>query len=113
MTNTDFGLSEQQKAQLIACFDMHLKQGKVIVYGSRAKGNFTPRSDLDLAIQSANADRHLLATLIADIMESDFPYLCDIFYLEEIKNPRLLDHIKRVGKVLYEKPESRDLREGG
>ncbi|WP_423910597.1 restriction endonuclease subunit S [Candidatus Spongiihabitans sp.] len=99
----EFGLSLKQKEGLISIFDKHLKQGKVIVYGSRAKGNFTPRSDLDLAIQSANADRHLLAAIVADIMESDFPYLCDIQYLEEIKSPRLLDHIKRMGKTFYQK----------
>ena len=103
MTDSDFGLSAQQSAQLIALFDKHLQQGKVIVYGSRANGNHNKRSDMDLVIQSANADRHLLAALCDDVMESDFPYLCDIFYLEEIANPRLLDHIRRVGKVFYEK----------
>ena len=100
----EFGLSLKQKEGLISIFDKHLKQGKVIVYGSRAKGNFTAQSDIDLVIQSSNAtDRHLLATIHADIMESDFPYLCDIQYLEEIKSPRLLDHIKRMGKTFYQK----------
>lgn len=37
------------------------------------------------------------------IDESDFPYLCDLQYLEEIKNPHLLKHIQRIGKVFYRK----------
>jgi len=99
-----FGLSPRQEALLTSLLDRHLKQGKVIVYGSRATGDFTPQSDLDLVIQSATTtDRHLLAEIQADIMESDFPYLCDLFYLEEITNPMLRERIKKDGKVFYEK----------
>jgi len=99
-----FGLTPKQEALLTALFDKHLEQGRVIVYGSRAAGNFSARSDLDLVLDAAGTtDRHSLAELKDDIMESDFPYLCDLFYLDEIANPALLEHIKKDGKILYEK----------
>jgi len=67
-------------------------------------GDHSAHSDLDLVIADADTtDRYALAELKDDIMESDFPYLCDVFYLEEIANPSLLEHIKNDGKILYEK----------
>lgn len=99
-----FGLTPEQETLLTALFDKRLAQGRVIIYGSRATGNFSERSDLDLVLDAAGTtDRHFLAELKHDIMESDFPYLCDVFYLEEITNPALLEHIKNDGEVLYER----------
>ena len=69
-----FGLTLQQHALLISLLKKHLSRGRVIVYGSRAKGRFAPQSDVDLALQ-----------------------------LEEIKNHSLVAHIQQVGKLLYEK----------
>ncbi len=99
-----FGLTPQQSECLRAIFAHYLKQGKVIVYGSRAIGNHTQRSDLDLVLKDiGDPDQDLLATIHESIDESDFPYLCDIQYLETIKNPQLLDHIQRIGKVFYDR----------
>ena len=82
-----FGLTPQQAQLLQACLTKHLTNGSVIVYGSRAKGNFTPRSDIDLVIRHAKTnDYSLLACIQDEIDESNFPYLCDIQYFENIKN---------------------------
>lgn len=99
-----FGLTQQHQSLLNSVFEKYLQQGQVIVYGSRARGNFTSRSDLDLAIQAAGTtDRYLLAQIKEDIDESDFPYLCDIQYFENIKNPDLRSHITRVGILFYKR----------
>ena len=96
-----FGLTPHQTNHLIVLCKRHLSQGTVVVYGSRAKGNFTERSDIDLVIQDAGTtDRHLLAELHDQIDESNIPYLCDIHYFDEINNPQLRDHILRIGQVL-------------
>ena len=53
---------------------------KVYVYGSRAKGNARPYSDLDLAIDKGG-QRLLLkeeASLIDDFVESDLPFKVDL-----------------------------------
>ena len=100
----DFGLTQEQINHLIAIFKKYLKSGKVIIYGSRAKGNFTSRSDIDLVIKNSKTiDMQLLANLKEEIQESDLPYLVDIQFFETIKNVELIEHIIRVGKVLYQK----------
>ena len=101
----DFGLSLQQKNELIAIFEKFLPEGRVIVYGSRAKGNYTDRSDIDLIIkqQNQNINRDLLEEIKEEIEESDFPYLVDMQLFETIKNNKLLQHIDRIGKIFYEK----------
>jgi predicted nucleotidyltransferase len=91
-----FDLSEPHLALLADLIARHLPgTPEVLVYGSRAKGNHTPRSDLDLVIKSAPTDRHRLAALREAIEDSDFPILCDLQYYEEIQNPALKNHIDR------------------
>ena len=97
-----FGLTDKQLRILCDIFSQHLRSGEVLVYGSRAKGNYTPTSDIDLVIKNAGMmDRDILADIHDQIDESDFPYLCDLQYFEQVKNPLLLDHIQRLGQVLY------------
>ena len=99
-----FGLTLQQKQMLNAIFEQYLPTGKVVVYGSRAKGNYTNRSDLDLAIEAKYDIKPDLAAEIKEaIDDSDFPYMVDIQFIKTIKNKKLLAHIERVGLVLYEK----------
>ena len=76
---------------------------KVILYGSRAKGTNTKRSDIDLVIADSQVDRVTLGNIEYEIEESDIPNLVDIQLLEEVDNLELLDHIDRVGKVIYRK----------
>jgi predicted nucleotidyltransferase len=101
----DFGLTQEQTEIIFAIFEKYLSTGiEVIVYGSRAKGNYTNRSDIDLVIKNdENIDTGLLEKINEEIEESDFPYLADIQLFETIKNPQLIQHINRAGKILWKK----------
>lgn len=104
MNNPDFGLTKKQSALLKNIFQQFLSQGQVLIYGSRAKGNFHERSDVDLVIKKTNSqNKYFLEKIKTAIEESNFPYLCDIQYFEEMKNPDLKKHIQNVGKIFYEK----------
>ncbi len=73
-----------------------------ILYGSRAKGNFRPGSDIDLTLKvRADAPRSLLADVVGAIDDLDLIFTFDISLLHEIGNQNLLDHIKRVGVEFY------------
>jgi len=99
-----FGLNDKEFSILSLIFSTHLSSGSVIVYGSRAKRTHTDRSDIDLVIKgSAVLDDKVLHEIVDEIDESDFPYLVDLQYYEKIKNPALLQHIDRVGEVIYQK----------
>ena len=49
----DFGLTDKQKTLLITILKRYVKTGEVVVFGSRAKGNYTERSDIDVALRNA------------------------------------------------------------
>lgn len=73
---------------------------KVILFGSRARGDNWERSDIDLAISGGDRVRFTL-----DVDESDIvPTLLmfDVVDLDESCNEDLLESIKRDGVVLYE-----------
>ena len=94
-------LPETIHKELKIIFEKYPTINKVILYGSRAKGTNTKRNDIDLVIANSQLDRVTLSNIKSEIEESDIPNLIDIQILEEIHNKELLDHIDRVGKVIY------------
>lgn len=98
-----FGLSNSTKDILIDIFKKYPQIAHVLVYGSRAKGNYTNRSDLDLVIDDHEIDRYTLGKLLSELNESDFPHTIDLQSLDQIQNEKLIDHIRRVGKTFYKK----------
>ncbi len=98
-----FGLTDKELESLSSIFSKKLSSGNIYIYGSRAKGNYTSTSDIDLVIQgSQTLSTNELAEIEDAIIESDIPYLCDIQYLENISNQALLEHIATIGKLIYE-----------
>lgn len=97
---TDFGMNQKALDTLSRIFNQYPDISHVMVYGSRAKGNFSERSDLDLVIMD-QIDRKILGSIWMDINSSDFPLTVDLQVWDEIKNEKLKDHIQRVGKTFY------------
>lgn len=72
---------------------------KVILFGSRARGDFRRTSDIDLAISGGNKARFSL-----DVEEETSTLLkYDVVDLDGTVQPELLESIQREGKVIYEK----------
>lgn len=71
-----------------------------ILYGSRAKGNFRPGSDIDLTLKGDLTYQQLLRieTELDDLL---LPYKIDLSLYELLDNPALIEHIDRVGKLFY------------
>lgn len=74
---------------------------KVWLYGSRAKGNARPYSDIDVALEGEDLSLELINKLSFDLDDLFLPYLFDISILRKIENEDLLAHIQRVGKLIY------------
>lgn len=71
----------------------------VILFGSRARGDFKERSDIDLAVSGGNITRFAL-----DVDETTSTLLkYDIVNLDASVQPELLDAIRTEGVILYEK----------
>jgi len=75
----------------------------VHLLGSRAKGNFRPGSDIDLAIMNTGTTAETARHIKADLEESPLPYMVDIINYPHIKEAALKQHIDRVGVVFYER----------
>lgn len=76
---------------------------KVVLYGSRAKGNYKPGSDLDLILIGDQLKFKNQLNFSGDLDDSYQPYFFDVAIWSYIKNESLLEHVKRVGKVIYDK----------
>jgi len=102
MTNTT-GLSEKDTDKIKSVLAGHPEIGKAILYGSRAKGNYKPASDIDITLVGENLDLNMLQLIEEQLEDLLLPYKFDISILHQIKNPGLLDHIERVGLVFWER----------
>ena len=70
------------------------------LFGSRAKGTHTPRSDVDLALAGPLGALGA-AAIAAELEDLPLPYRFDVHALAAITHVPLLEHIKRVGQVIY------------
>lgn len=75
---------------------------QALIFGSRAKGNFRPGSDIDIAIKGDEAT-HSIASKISGILNEDtiMPYHFDVLSYRELNNKELISHIDKAGKELY------------
>lgn len=73
--------------------------GQVILFGSRARGDYGRASDIDLAVSGGNIARFAL-----DVEEETLtPLKYDVINLDENIQEELQKNIEREGMVLYEK----------
>lgn len=95
------GLPDTAVAKLQSVFAAHPHIEQVILYGSRAKGNYRPGSDIDLTIVGDAVDWQELLRIDNEIDDLLLPYKWDLSLLRQIDNPDLLEHIRRVGITFY------------
>lgn len=76
---------------------------KVILYGSRAKGNYRNGSDIDLTLFGNSLDLNVLQKIEIALDDLLLPYTIDLSIFHQIQNPELINHIRRVGMVFFEK----------
>jgi len=101
--NDSIGLPKTVIESFYSIFSCYPEIDQVILYGSRAKGLFREGSDIDLTIKSSKLSLQQLNRIEDDIDDLLLPYLLDISLFSVIDNPDLINHINRVGKVLYQK----------
>ena len=76
---------------------------KAVLYGSRAKGNYKPGSDIDLTLFGDELDERVMSRIYWALDDLLLPYEMDLSNFTDLRHPALIDHIRRVGVVLYDK----------
>lgn len=94
----NFGLEPSVIEQIKQVFSYFEKIEKVVIYGSRAKGNYRYNSDIDLSLfgEITYDDLLKIEMQLDDLL---LPYKIDLSIFNKIENEELKKHIQRVGMI--------------
>ena len=95
-------LPERTMRMLTDLFSSYPELTEVKLYGSRATGKATPRSDIDLATVGIE-DVYRLGRLALDLEDMPIPQKCDLTAYESIRYTLFKRHIDTYGITIYEK----------
>lgn len=103
MSAARFGLTEPTIEKIGGVLAQHPQVEQAVLYGSRAKGNYKNGSDIDLTLMGEELCHDDLLKLIGELDDLLLPYMIDLSIFHQLTHQDLIDHIRRVGVVFYEK----------
>ena len=98
----EYGLSEETLARIVDVLRAYPSVRKAILYGSRAKGNFKHGSDIDITLIGNEINLTILGKIEWELDDLLLPYTFDLSIFHHIDSKELIEHINRIGKVIYE-----------
>ncbi len=101
-----YGLPQATIEAIVNVLANYAEVEKVVLYGSRAKGNYRNGSDIDLTLEGERLNLSILQKIETELDDLMFPYKIDASLKSQIQNPELLDHINRVGILFFQKQKS-------
>ena len=93
-------LAPSELAMMRSVFRRHAKVTEVRIFGSRAKGTDTSRSDIDLALYG-NLTPLEGQAVASELDDLPLPYKYDIQVFGRIQSEALREHIRRVGLSVF------------
>ena len=98
-----YGLAESDFDQILGVFRKFPTVQSVVLFGSRAIGNYKQGSDVDLALKGKTNPS--LANQIGGILneETNLPYFFDVVDYHSIERKEFLEHIHKHGIEIYRK----------
>lgn len=99
MTN-EFGLPERTMNELLEYFSSRKDIEKVVIYGSRAKGNYRTGSDIDFAVWS---DKEPPLYIAIELDELPTPYKFDVTNYKTLTHEGMKNSIDKDGKLFYQR----------
>jgi predicted nucleotidyltransferase len=95
-----FGLTDAEQEMIRAVLRRHAEVTEARIFGSRAKGNSQPASDIDLALLG-NLSVSAIAAISGELDELPLPFTFDVQSYDAIRHQPLREHIDRVGQKFY------------
>lgn len=96
-----FGISTDDWSAIIQVFKSEERIQEIVLFGSRAKGNYKPGSDIDLAMKGSELTLTNLIDISTMLDGLDLPYKFDLILFDRIQEPKLTEHIERVGITIF------------
>lgn len=95
-----YGLSDASVLKIYDVFRRNSKIKEAVVFGSRAMNTYREGSDIDITLKG-NLTFNDLLSIENQLDNKMLPYKIDLSLYHKLENPKLIDHIKRVGITLY------------
>ena len=100
-----FGLSSRDLETISKIFSKYSEVKSVVLFGSRALGNYKNSSDIDLVILDENISSSTFSKIKNDLEESTLPYFVDLIMYSNITEPNLINQIQKTGIKFWERNE--------
>ena len=98
------GLLDRDLKFILEAISKYPEIEEVIIFGSRAVGNYKKGSDIDLALKGEKVTRKVVQRLSDDLEEEyPLPYFFDIVSYNDISDEEFKHHIDNVGNSIWEK----------
>jgi predicted nucleotidyltransferase len=102
----NYGLSSDHINRIKSIFISHHEIEAVLLYGSRAKGDYKSNSDIDLTLKGNKLSPDLLNKISIELDDLLLPYTFDLSLHAHLENDDIIEHINRVGIIFYENNRS-------
>lgn len=102
-TPEELGLEHEEMAAIQAILSTCDALEEACVYGSRAKGNFRPFSDIDIVLKGEKLVWADKADLMLSFEESLLPYIVDLNLYNDLRPGPFLSEVDRWAKPIYRK----------
>jgi uncharacterized protein len=101
-TLNEFGFRQKDMDFMIHLFREHPEIEKVLIYGSRGRGDFEHGSDVDIALEGKEITYETVSYIHTKLEEESPTYLWfDVLHFDTLKNQKLKEQIKKNGKLLF------------
>ncbi len=99
-----YGLNERDIDCILKAVQEFTEVERVIIFGSRAIGNYKKGSDIDIAIKGENISKETI-TRLSGILNDELPlpFFFDVVDYKTISNNELKKHIDDNGKIMFER----------
>lgn len=96
-----YGIEKTTWDRILSVLKANASVEQIILFGSRAKGNFRNGSDIDLALKSKSISAEDILDLRLKLDELNLPWEIDLLHYEAITDQAVIEHIDRVGIHIY------------
>jgi predicted nucleotidyltransferase len=98
MTKSErYGLNYSTILAIVNSVEKYAPKVEILLFGSRAKGNFSNGSDIDIALKGKCLNLNILLDIYIELDKYDLPYKFDFIIFDRINDKSLMEHIDRVG----------------
>jgi len=103
MDKLEIGISDHILSSILNVVQENSKVNEVVLFGSRAKGNFANGSDIDLALKGNEINLNDILEMSVSLEKLNLPYKIDLIIFDRIQETALIEHISKNGICLFKK----------